>query len=162
MASIAAGLLLAASTGCASTTASSAAGVPVPTSAPQTDQSSVNTPGPLPEQSRDLVAVTGAPSPQSEPVELEYARVEGKRCLEPAILRGTPGGHDYIEAEKRWLAKNHPGYSLVRQLYFLGSESKPGPAEKGGTLEQNIDSFRFVTADGRNEVVCFTLYKWNP
>jgi hypothetical protein len=108
-----------------------------------------------PDQRIDPTAGT-APS-MNEPVEVEFARVEGKRCLQPVLVHGDPGESDYIPAEQRWLEEHYPGHSVTYQMYFLGTDPGTGPARGSPGYRPSIDRIDFVTADGKSESVCFSL-----
>jgi len=86
-----------------------------------------------------------APIAEAE-VRVEYARVEGQRCLQPIITGGVPDSGDFVVAEKQWLAKSYPGYSLSSSMLFLGTQGQP-----------NLDRIDFTTADGETMSVCFAL-----
>ena len=87
---------------------------------------------------------------------VEYVKVDGKPCLQPKILSGSPGDTDLVAAQKRWLAKNFPGYRLVRQQHILTLAPEFRPAGQEKDPPTDYDWMEFETAGGKPIPVCFS------
>ena len=90
-------------------------------------------------------------------VQVEYVRVDGQPCLQPKVISGVPTDHDLVAAEKRWLAKNYPGYRLSHQTYFLTLAPEYRRPEDRDAPSSPSDSLAFQTADGKPITECFAL-----
>jgi hypothetical protein len=96
------------------------------------------------------------------PVQIEYERVDGQSCLQPKVITGVPDDSDFVAAEKRWMERTYPSYSLSYQSYFLGTEPKPGTREASHPSRPAVDRIDFVTAEGHAMSLCFMLGVASP
>ena len=110
----------------------------------------------LPADSHACAAAADAAS-LARPV-VEYAKVEGQQCLQARVMTGLPEDVDLVAGQKRWLAKNYPGYRLVRQLHLL-TPPAPGSLAVGHETVRPAgeDVIELTRADGESDTVCFSL-----
>ena len=92
-----------------------------------------------------------------ERLAVEYAEVEGSRCLQPRLLREDATLDDLRAAEKRWVDEKYPGRPVRRWQTVLSlgpgvkSEFDPGPA----TI--HTDSAWVELPDGSLRELCFEI-----
>ena len=105
---------------------------------------------------RESVSPVTSPVPETT-VEVEYVRVEGQSCLQPKVKGGVPTDHDLVAAQKRWLARNYPGYRLSQQTHVLTLAPEYRRPEDRDAPSTESDCFAFQTIDGQPISECFAL-----
>jgi hypothetical protein len=91
------------------------------------------------------------------PAVVEYRKVKNEACLQPYGISANPTDSDLVAAQKRWLAKNYPGYHLVRQQHILTLAPEYRAPGHENDPQSEHDSLEFETADGKPIDVCFGL-----
>jgi hypothetical protein len=98
-------------------------------------------------------------TPEQTTAVVEYARIEGRPCLSPRVVRGQFEEADLVQAQHAWLNEQYPGWTLLRQSLVLplAPEFRAPGDRAPGDDQGKQDLLEILTADGKEISICFSL-----
>lgn len=105
-----------------------------------------------------IPAWASAPEAVPPKPKVEYSRVEGKDCLQPAVRGSDVTPQDYLDAEQRWVNAAYPGAHIPGYESIL-TLVPPSAADPVGMqrVVHTTDTVTVVTGPRQTVRVCFDV-----
>ena len=96
-------------------------------------------------------------APGNDAHKIEYAKVEGRECLQPVVKIAGAVIADYRDAEQRWLSAHYPGRPAPRWQNQLVLRAGPNGSVDSSAATMQSETAYVQAGDGGEIAVCFDI-----